>query len=748
MTIHYITHKEPKWEHPDIKPTDSLDRLVEMFKNTDIIGADSENTSVHPINARPLLFQFSDGKESYVVDTTTCSTSFLKALNPEKKQYLMHNGQYDYMIAKYHYGVELRNINDTMQNEQILGRGSGRSASLENTHLRRLSVPMPVPKATRNDFMSMGVNPEFELDHILYSGYDPQCLFPIFEAQKLLIEQYSLQRRVYDIAHPCIPILGDMCLNGFYIDNIKWNQILAENKTKKFEVELKLDTIIRDFSKYHKEIRGGKWTNIRKKQDLLQTDMFGGAIGISNDNKNNISYSSNKQLAYFFKVLREPLPQKADKNSKDWNNRLKDSFAEEALEQYKIQYPSSILTPFINHLIEYRGYEKAINSFGEVFLKEYIKKSNSKKYKLGYFNSKTQKVHTIYKQEFTKNGRLSSGDVRHGFFNSQQIIKDNKYRNSFTLSSQEIADGWLISTYDLSSAELVILASQSGDKKLIELIKKKADLHSYLASAIYTKIFKYIIENMAETRAIDEISHLLEVNRLQHDYECEYEENGKKKNRNWTNEELKEIQRKRVEDIFANNGKITVNKKTYPDLRNPVKNIVYGISYGAAGDKVAETLNIAIHYANLAMEAMEEELPDAFTYLKRISQFGIRNGYIVFNERTNSRHWFQSWLEAKEQGRELTGKEKGAIGRGCKNYCISGTQADMIKETMVEVNKYVLTNNIEFEWLMQVHDEIVFKHKNSDLGKTIKQIIVSICNKYLKDIEMDVEGFTGLYWNK
>lgn len=757
MIINYITRKQPEWQNKDIKVTDSLDGLIEMFKNTDIIGADTENNSVHAINAVPLLAQFSDGKESWVVDTTTVSSSFLKGLNIEDKTYIMHNAQYDYMIFKQQYGVTFKNLIDTMIIEQVLGRGSGRSASLEATHFRRLNSYMPVSKSTRDDFTSMKYNPVFLEEHILYSGYDPVCLFPIYEAQKPLIKEYKLEKRIYDIAFPCVSILGDMSLNGFYIDNEKWTKILNENRKKKFEIECRLDDKIREYAKNHKEIRGGIWTNIRRTAQLEQVGLFGANESISNVNKHNVSYSSNKQLTKLFKVLKEPMPEKADKDTAKWEEKkMKVSFAEEALEQYKIQYPSSRLIPFINDLIEYRGYEKAINSFGEIFLKEFIRKPGSKKSKIGYHNPRTGKVHTIYKQEFTKNGRLSSGDVRNGFYNSQQIIKDNRYRNSFTLSPQEIADGWFISTYDLSGAELVILASHSGDRTLIKLIKEGADLHSYLASAIYTKIFKYILENMSESRAIDEIAHLLEVNRLQQDLEC-------------TDEEKSGIERTRLETVLADKGVITVNKKLFPDLRNPVKNIVYGINYGAGEEKVAETLNIAPYYAKLALEAMREQLPDAFAYLDRISRFGVKHGYIIFNDRTNSRHWFQTWLEASAQGRELQGKDKSAIGRACKNYGISGTQADMIKESMVSCDKFVqqsliadalkqeMINNIKlsgFEWLLQVHDELVFKHKHSSLeeakifAKELGNVIVNTCNLYLKDIEMKVEGDTTTYWNK
>lgn len=752
---YFVTHKQPSWSSPNITVLDNLSKFNEMVKNTDIIGGDSENNSLHVINATPLLSQFSDSIDSYIIDSTTIGTKYLKGIGLEGKTILTHNGQYDYMIWKYHYGVELRRLLDTMVHEQVLGRGSGRSASLENTHSRRLGFELPTPKSTRNDFQDMGVNSTFLEEHIHYSGYDPICLFPILEKQKPLIEQYNLGLRIFDIADPLIPVLGDMCLNGFTLNENKWKEILLENKAKKFETELKLDAFIKEFSKDHAQIRHGIWTRRRRKADVEQIGLFADtSVTFSNENLGNISYSSNSRLVKLFTILKEPIPEKVDKGGTGKESvfgQKKNSFAEEALEQYKIAHPDSRMIPFINELLVYRGYEKAINSFGEIFLKERLKKGKSKKYKIGYKNNKTGKVHTIYKGEFTKNGRLSSGDVRIGFFNSQQIIKDNKYRNCFTLTPEEIAQGWYITTLDLSGAELVILASNSRDRKLIKLLKEGADLHSYLATAIYTKIFKYILNTMSSERALSEITELTRPNRLQHDLDK-------------TDEELAILHKQRIEYVLVNKSFI-VEKNLGADLRNPVKNVVYGINYGAAKDKVAETLNIAVYYAELAMEAMREELPDAFAYLDKISKFGVKHGYVVFNERTNSRHWFKDWLDAKEWGKELTGKQKGAIGRACKNYGISGSQADMIKEGIVNVDKYRIENIPDFYWLMQVHDEIVVKHKDKDavfveatpkkkahwkspVADQIGKIISNTCNLYLNDIEMGVDGHTLQYWSK
>lgn len=742
MNAYYITHREPKWLDPSITVLDSPDRCIEMFKNTDVIGGDTENNGLNTILAIPLLTQFSDGVDSYVIDRTVDS-SWLKDYT--NRTILTQNGQYDYRIWKRHYGVEFRKMIDIMIEEQILGRGSGRSNSLESIHQRRLNKFLPLPKSTRNSFGKMGPNSEIELDHVKYSAYDPYCLFEIHKAILPLIHNYNLTRRVFDIAMPLIPILGDMCHEGFYLDEPKWKQVLRDNKEGKYHVECKLDEIVREFAKDHIRLKGCKWTRKRFKTDGEQAGLFNDSVTIGNESDKNISYGSIKDKLYIFNVLKEPIPQAKDKKTQEY----KDSFAEEALEQYKIEYPSSRMTNFINGLLEYAKYDKEINSFGEIFLKDRVKDGKSQKqFKRGYKNSITGLVHTVYKQEFTKNGRLSSGDSKRGkkengvkppgvgFYNSQQIPKKNKFRNCFTLSPQEKEEGWKVRTDDLTGAEIVIFASQSQDKNLIKVLQEGKDLHCFLASPAYTSVIQYILKEMNFSRALDEIMHLLKPNRLTESI------NGK------TKQELEDINKIRVADAMSL-YRIDITKKDHPDIRDPFKNVTFGILYGATENKTAEILNIAPHFAKLILDGMKATLPDGFAYLDSVARFGVKNGYIIANKRTNSRHWFKEWLDAKQQGRDLTNKEKSSIERFCKNYVMSATQADMIKESMVNIDKWVRENNIDFRWKLQVHDELVYLFKEDYVPIEIQKIIIDTCNLYLEDnVRMKVASYTGMYWNK
>lgn len=750
---YFITRRQHNIDaREDIIILDNLDLYHEYMRNNEDIGLDTENTRLHPMEAIPLLIQFGFREGvSFVIDRTSVKEDFLSPY--KRKKFIGVNLQYDYKIIKWHYGVELRNLEDIMITEQIIGRGSGRGNSLEAIHERRLNKPLPEDKHTREDFIKMGENSIFNTKHILYGGYDPYCPLLIREVHRPIVEQYNLTKRVYDIAQPLIPILGDMSLEGLHVDETRWRQILSENKENKFKYELELDREIINFSKNEVKLRGGIWTNPRRKQELTQVGLFGENTEVVNPNIKNVSYSSSKQLVKLFTILNEPIPQKVDKEVElQWgeDKKFKNSFAEEALEQYKIQYPESRMKPFIDKLLKFKEVEKAINSFGEIFLKEFVKtaKSKSAKVKKGYYNPITKKVHTVYKQEFTKNGRLSSGDVKIGFYNSQQMIKEPKYRNSFCLTPEEIAEGWYMSTYDLSAAELIILANNSKDRVLIDILSQGKDLHSFLATAGYNKIVQYILNNMPPDRQYDELRYLFYPNRLQNDlHKVIPVEGGEPIIVPYTKAELEVIADQRVQEILSLRG-FKVDKKKHIDIREPSKNVHYGINYGAAASKVAETLNIAPYYAQLYLDGIEEAIPDAMAYLKRIAKFGVKHGYIIFNERTNSRHWFKSWLQAYQWGRELSKKEKSAIERFCKNSVMSGTQADMIKEGMVVIQKHVEDNNIEFKWLLQVHDELVFKHKSFEFGAKAGDLLVDTCNLYLQNIKMKVSGHTGTYWYK
>jgi DNA polymerase-1 len=182
-----------------------------------------------------------------------------------------------------------------------------------------------------------------------------------------------------------------------------------------------------------------------------------------------------------------------------------------------------------------------------------------------------------------------------------------------------------------------------------------------------------------------------------------------------------------------------ISQEINTDKRTEFKNVNYGILYGAGVRKIAETLNVSLDHAQLVMDTLNDELPDTFRYMDTASAFALANGYIEFNSRTHSRRWFV------ERGRSSVGQVK----RAAINAPIQGTQADMIKEAMVEINKYLIKNNIDGHLLMQVHDELVFAFRDRDeFPEEIKKIMLDTANKYLVGVEMKASYHVEDTWTK
>ena len=119
--------------------------------------------------------------------------------------------------------------------------------------------------------------------------------------------------------------------------------------------------------------------------------------------------------------------------------------------------------PIINYILEYRNATKLYNTY-LVGLKDYIYDDN--------------KIHTIYRQNLTRTGRLSSAEP-----NLQNIpARDEdgkKIRRAF------VPENDLFMSCDYSQIELRILAHVSESKELQDAFIKGEDIHRRVAADIY-----------------------------------------------------------------------------------------------------------------------------------------------------------------------------------------------------------------------------------------------------------------------
>lgn len=533
--IYYITKDDYISKSDQIKVTNVLN-IYDLLSG-DLFALDIETTGFCPFKDKILLVSISDGKDAIIIDTSTI------ALNHDffnKKDFILHNAKFDYKFFANN-GIKINIAWDTMLAEQRIIQGSGHKASLKDTLARRLKIGLN--KEVRESFKKGVI---IEDRHILYSAKDVLHLHNLMHEQQNYIQKFNLQRTVNtEIA--LVPILADTELFGLTIDEKQWRDNIDRNKLKLKEITKELDFIlINDFSVKLKE----------RKQYLLTTFSLFGLPSVQEYESDIFNYNSTKQLVQLAKDLKLPIPR---------TNEDKDSFSTKAIIDFvnKKVY-SANYNKFLRKLVEYRACGKRLNSFGEKFI--------TYEYEGGYKNTVTNKVHTTFRQSTTRNNRLASGNTKQGHINIQQIPRELEYRKSF------ISDrtGNKILTIDLSGAELIILASLSGDKYLLGNCKK--DIHSEIATMIWKKLTKdsdYIVSK-------------------------------------------------------------TINK----DKRQAFKNVIYAWLYGAQSNTIARLLDVSVTDAEIAIKVIENVLVTASTFLRHVANQAIDNGYTIFNKVTNSRSWF------------------------------------------------------------------------------------------------------------
>ncbi len=121
-------------------------------------------------------------------------------------------------------------------------------------------------------------------------------------------------------------------------------------------------------------------------------------------------------------------------------------------------------TPFVRMILEYRTYSKLKATYADA-LPNFIRDDG--------------RIHSTFNQTVTATGRISSQDP-----NLQNIpvrtALGREFRKVFIPR-----DGWSFIDADYSQIELRILASLSGDKKLIEAYNEGKDIHAITASQVF-----------------------------------------------------------------------------------------------------------------------------------------------------------------------------------------------------------------------------------------------------------------------
>ena len=179
------------------------------------------------------------------------------------------------------------------------------------------------------------------------------------------------------------------------------------------------------------------------------------------------------------------------------------------------------------------------------------------------------------------------------------------------------------------------------------------------------------------------------------------------------------------------------------DIRRKAKAINFGIIYGISPFGLSNQLDISRSEASDYIRSYFEKFPSIRDYMESTKEFAKNNGFV--------KTLFGRKCIIDDSGNRGPGG-KAFMERAAINAPIQGTAADIIKRAMIKIPKNLKNENLETKMIMQVHDELIFETKDSEIEKTMSIVIkeMSEAHKPVVDLSVDlkVEAASGKNWDQ
>jgi len=158
-------------------------------------------------------------------------------------------------------------------------------------------------------------------------------------------------------------------------------------------------------------------------------------------------------------------------------------------------------------------------------------------------------------------------------------------------------------------------------------------------------------------------------------------------------------------DIHLETAIKIFGQKEAKEKRNIAKSINFGLLYGMGSRKLAETIGVTPKEAKKYIESYFQSFPTVQSYLESIVDFSKKEGFV---KTLLGRKRYFNYNEANAF-------IKASYEREAVNTVFQGSVADLIKLSMNKLYKKM--KNSENKMLLQIHDELIFEVKNSEIEK-------------------------------
>lgn len=175
------------------------------------------------------------------------------------------------------------------------------------------------------------------------------------------------------------------------------------------------------------------------------------------------------------------------------------------------------------------------------------------------------------------------------------------------------------------------------------------------------------------------------------------------------------------------------------DLRRKAKAINFGIIYGISPWGLAQQLKIDPKEAKDYIDAYFKIYPGIQAYMEKMKAEAKEKGYVttLFGRRV-----YTPEINDRDPNRR-SGAERQAI-----NAPLQGSNADIIKRAMIKIPPLLAEKSIDATMLLQVHDELIFEVKESELETASALIKTTMENSAYLSIPLVADVGIGNNWDE
>ncbi len=186
---------------------------------------------------------------------------------------------------------------------------------------------------------------------------------------------------------------------------------------------------------------------------------------------------------------------------------------------------------------------------------------------------------------------------------------------------------------------------------------------------------------------------------------------------------------------------IAPEEVTY-EQRNFAKRVNFGLMYGMGAFRLARDSDLTLAEAEAFIKTYFERMPGVEQYIKDTKEFVWKHGY---TETLYGRRRIYPAIKSNGNRRSTAAEERAAI-----NMPIQGTAADILKQSMINLQERLAEARHDAMMILQVHDELVLEVKEDELP-AVTELVVETMESAFPDgkplrVPLQANASSGRNW--